>query len=581
MSDRNSWKLLAGIVVAAAGLSAAARLSLSQPVPARPPADPQPAAEAREAAVEDRQAVRDKLQKKVTVKFNDTLGEALAELAEQAGVAWRIDRAALEKEGIAIDAPLDGNLGTVTVETALEILLPPWGLTWYIDGEVLHITTEVGAVDVFVTRTYDVRRLLRAMQSRPANGEIAVDELVPTGVADPVNNGIEGFGCVSGWLMQHAIGNQALPDLFFFKPTNSEWLIDAIKNVTDAQWYVVEGVGGSITAYGSALVVRQTPRGHDEVAALLAALTDVTTAEAGANPRLVRPPTYPAQEDEAVRQALERRVDVAWKEKPLDAALTDLFKDSGIRHRIEVVVLEEEGIARDAPVELVQRNIRRRTSLDLALEPLGLVCIVRHGFAVVTTQLRAADAMYSVVYDVRDLLIDENYNPLIDLIENETPGPWYENLSGSIDWLPPGLLVIQHVDENHAEIIRILAELRAKGAVGAKDKPDPDEVVTRLHQAPAFADPGEVAGAIREFVAPESWEGAEAGKLRTVGNVLVVRHKRKIQDQVERFLRDLNAASAKPPVPQMQGGLGGLGGGFYDIGRNGLPSATKPATAAP
>ncbi|MEX0702102.1 MAG: hypothetical protein WD069_08395 [Planctomycetales bacterium] len=552
----DSWKLLAGVAVAAAGLSAAARSSHSEPAPAAA----QPAS-AAPAVVEADRSVRDRLQKKVTVKYEKRkLREVIEDLAQQAGVNSWINEFELNEAAVPLDTPIDADLPNVSIETALEFILPDLELTWYVDdswygdGQVLHVTTETSASDVMLTRAYDVRRLLRAMKPRPAPDEIAWDETVP------IQIGGDGQAPVFG----------PPPDPLLFRParTHIQEIVDIVENGTSGPWLNIDGIGGRITPYGTLLFVRQNPRVHDEVAALLDGLTNLATAETPAKPWRPRSPTYPADEDEAVRQALQQRVDVAWEKKPLDAALAEFFNAAGIPYRIDRIALQDEGIAPDEPIDLAQRDIPRRSALELAFEPLGLTWIIDRGFLIITTRITVCERLDTVVYDVRDLLIDGDFRPLIDLLENETPGPWVDidGVGGNATPFSPGLLVVWQTSENQSEIERLFALLREKDAVASVEKPDAEEVVTRLHQAAAFADGPELVSAIREFVAPGSWEGADGGKLRAVGNALVVRHKRKVQQQIERFLRDMTATS-------VQGGTGGIGGagvGFSDSGRNDL-----------
>ncbi|MEX0715302.1 MAG: hypothetical protein WD066_01880 [Planctomycetaceae bacterium] len=579
MLSRTGWTLACALA-AAAGLLAVGKATFSQGRPEAPRGAARPAGEVQAQAVATERAVRDKLQKKVTLKYEQSPLEAVVEdLATQAGVNWWINHAALEEEFIPLDEPVDADLTDVTIETALEIILDDAGITWYVDGDVLRITTQVNAGEVFVTRVYDLRRLLKAMRSRTDEGEIAWEETVPIQIGG-LGGHVHQVWPLGGrahqvWPLYH-VPSGTMSDAV------SE-IVDAIEQTTSGPWVNIEGIGGSMTPYGNALVVRQTHVMHDEVAALLDALTQVATAVPTVEPRIVRPPSYPLQEDAAVRAALERRVDVEWQAKPLHEALAELFKDSGVRHRFNRAALENENIPIDSPIDLSQRNVPRRSVLELALPQLGLTWIVRHGFVVVTTETAAGDEFHAVVYDVRDLLIDDDFTALIDVIENETSGPWVapDGIGGTFGRIPPRLLVIRADDHNHVEIERLLALLREKGAAAPAEKPDPDEVITRHHQFSVLADGQEIAAAVREFVAPDSWEGADGGSLRTVGNVLVVRHTRKVQKQVERFLREL-AETSSPFGPAALngtgltgGGVGGLGGGFYDIGRQARPFGSK------
>ncbi|MEX0715339.1 MAG: hypothetical protein WD066_02065 [Planctomycetaceae bacterium] len=555
MPSRSAGKSWVALVAAAAGLSAAVGISSSRSESGRPPGETNAREEVRSTGAETERSVRERLQTKATVAYKKRpLQDVVDELATRAGVNWWIDRTALGDESIPLDTPLDvPELSNVTVETALEMILPDLGLAWYVQGDILRITTRTEEGDVSVTRVYDVRRLLRAMKVDPADGSRMFTQATL------------GLGMGLAWTQGPPPSPRAVPP-------EARRLVE-----------LIDPPFGSADAYGNLLAVRASPSHQEEIAALLDALTEVATAPPGVKPRIARPATYPFAEDEVVRQALDGRVSVEWREKPLGAALAELFENTGVRHRIDRNSFEAESIPLDVPVDLVQRNISRGTALELALEPLGLSAIVRHGFVVVATMLIAEEQFESVVYDVRDLVIDDDLQSLIGFIENEAPGHWWGDglLVGWINALPPGLLVIRQTQESHAGIAELLAEMREKQAPNAEEKRDPDEIVTRQHQLPAFADAERIALAVREFVAPNSWEGADGSRLRAVGNVLVVRQSRKVQQQVEDFLRDLEATSARN-WGWSGGGLGGLsGGGFFDVGRHEVPAVAPTIERSP
>ncbi|MSR58119.1 MAG: hypothetical protein EXS05_10635 [Planctomycetaceae bacterium] len=73
-----------------------------------------------------------------------------------------VDRAALLDDGMSIDIPLTLKLAGVRFESALNLLLEPLELDWVVQDEVLKITTRTKAAKFSETLTFDVQNLLDA-----------------------------------------------------------------------------------------------------------------------------------------------------------------------------------------------------------------------------------------------------------------------------------------------------------------------------------------------------------------------------------------------------------------------------------
>ncbi|MEX0718872.1 MAG: hypothetical protein WD066_19925 [Planctomycetaceae bacterium] len=526
-----SWKPFVTFVVAAGALSAVIGMAYTEPAAVVPPAAAKPEAVHAEA-VEAERSARERLRRRVTVRYEQRpLREAVEDLAKRAGVNLWIEEAAFEGEGIALDDPIDIDLPDVMVETALEIILPDVGATWFVHDEILRVTTPAKAEDFLVTRTYDVRRLVEAMKPWFELEEIDWRTTVPIQIGLVGGFGHTGvYRFSSTW--PRGIGDDP-----------SRYVVDVVMHETSGPWLDWDGIGGRITPYGSLLFVRANPRVQEEVATVIDGLTRLATAEKPMKPLRLWLPDGLAEENDKVRAALERPVAVDWKAKPLDEALAAFFKDSGIGHRIDRGALQEDDIPLDTPITLQRRGVSRRETLEAAFEPHGLTWIVEHGFLIVTTDVVQCAKLSTIVYDVRDLLIDGDFTPLFDLIENETYGPWISNdgVGGSVVSFGPRLLIVRQTQGVHEEIAELLELLREKRAVTAADQSDPDEMVTRFHRPPSPADPAETVAAIREFVAPGSWEGADGGRIRAVGDVLAVRQTRRVHRRIERFLARLAA----------------------------------------
>ncbi|MEX0716861.1 MAG: hypothetical protein WD066_09750 [Planctomycetaceae bacterium] len=557
MLRRDSWKLLGTLSVVVALAAGTGRFASSQS-PAAAEAESATPSSPAERDAGDR-AVRRKLQSKVTADYHEfALDLVIADLARRADVRHWIDDDALEIEGIDADAPVTEAFSDVTIETALEMLLPQLDLDWYIEDGILKITSSSQAGEVFVTHSYAAGPLIRAIDE-------AIKKLPP-----PDELGYRHLPPEQRAALQ-AMNSYAFP----FGPQGPEtWLIDAIENETAGPWIDVEGVGGSIDSFENVFVIRQTRRNHDEIAALLAALAEAAAAEPGPRSFPVRPATYPAAADEAVRKGLERPVSAEYHELPLHAVLGAVFQQARVPFRIDREALRSARVEPDAPVSVRQTDVPLRVALRLILEPLGLCVVPSYGTALIRTEEAAAELRHTVVYDVRDLTPHGDATQLIDVIENQTSGPWLNinGVGGSITPLPNGLLVIRHSGSGHDEVAELLGDLRRQ-VVPAKSVPegppaDPDSVETVVyHVVEPGDDPRQFVAAVKTYVAPESWETGEA---TLIGRALIVRHRKAIHRPLGTFIDELNAAAPRTPPaggvrskPILEGA----------VGRNRIPSA--------
>jgi uncharacterized membrane protein YgcG len=91
------------------------------------------------------------------------LSDALAYLQDVTGVNMSVNWRALEAIGVARDTPVTVRLRNVKVRKALQVILneaAPGQLAYYVDQNVLQVTTKELADADMVTRVYDIRDLL-------------------------------------------------------------------------------------------------------------------------------------------------------------------------------------------------------------------------------------------------------------------------------------------------------------------------------------------------------------------------------------------------------------------------------------
>ena len=129
----------------------------------------------------------------------DSLNDALKKFADETGLPLLLDRRNLEASGIDLrdvilgDQPTVPEAVPVTVRRVLGLLLeaaPDERLTAVNDGGLLRVTTADFADERLVTRTYDVRDLVRFRSTRAASAGLLLDAYAPR----PLGGGGGGLG---------------------------------------------------------------------------------------------------------------------------------------------------------------------------------------------------------------------------------------------------------------------------------------------------------------------------------------------------------------------------------------------------
>ena len=135
----------------------------------------------------------------------DSLADALTNFGKAAGLPILLDRRSLEVDGIDLrdvilgDPPTVPTAVPVTVRRVLSLLLeagPEIPLAAVNEGGLLRITTLDYAEQWMITRTYDVRDLVRFRSTRAASAGLLLDSYGPR----PVSGAIGGGGLGGGGL---------------------------------------------------------------------------------------------------------------------------------------------------------------------------------------------------------------------------------------------------------------------------------------------------------------------------------------------------------------------------------------------
>lgn len=106
------------------------------------------------------QAIRQSLEKNISVQFREKpLINAVEALKSQCDVDIRVDEQSLSTAGIPIRQPVTFELTEQTLRSALDLMLPSYGLAWQIREGVLWITTQKSVEEQAKTCVFDVRDL--------------------------------------------------------------------------------------------------------------------------------------------------------------------------------------------------------------------------------------------------------------------------------------------------------------------------------------------------------------------------------------------------------------------------------------
>ena len=104
------------------------------------------------------------LRRPFAVSFeNRSLGKALAGIARTTGVPIQVDTKVLEEASISLDSPVSCDSSSVTLRSALDLILSQRDLTWIVHDECLLVTTPDKASNHLVAKIYPVQDFARAL----------------------------------------------------------------------------------------------------------------------------------------------------------------------------------------------------------------------------------------------------------------------------------------------------------------------------------------------------------------------------------------------------------------------------------
>jgi len=246
----------------------------------------------------------------INLEFKETpLYRAVEDLRDLTGINVIIDRAALEEAGINLDRPLTEKLESVSLKSALNILLRQLHLTYVIKDEVLQITTEKHARGKLAQRTFPVADIIIPVDNHVLPNSANLMHMLGKNGADSSTlqlggsmhapkGGLPGGADVSSMLNQvngssttGTTPNTPIADTR--QPgqlqTMEQLLIKLITNTIAPQSWSEVGGQGTIEYYplGMALVINQVPDVQEQVADLLDALRRLQDLEVSVEVRMI------------------------------------------------------------------------------------------------------------------------------------------------------------------------------------------------------------------------------------------------------------------------------------------------------
>ncbi len=468
--------------------------------------------------------------RRVSPKFdNQPLDQVVQQLAKLTKTSFQIDVRALAEEGIGPDSPITFNARKPQrVADVLDRLLQPLQLSWYIDGNVVRVTTAAKTNVFLQTRAYRVGRLLRLVVER--------DVRLPRSPSMTTD--------AEGNLQPAAIrGDMAAA---------SRKLEEALQEATSGPWEQRDGEGGNTPrVVAERMLVQQTQQAHREINALLRTVELILSRPFGSAPLLVTETDEELTELTRMQRLLETEIEFNFTDAPLTDVTKRLSDKLDEEIAIDIEALTEEGIRTDSPVTF-QGRFAAGIALSQILEPLQLAHQFRHGAVYVTTIAKSKERLQTVVYDVADFLqVGHSMQGLLQFIEDSTAGPWLNTggEGGTQTEFPGGVLVIRQIANVHDEIASLLGGLRKTLRAAAQSpRTKESEFQTRFLQARSKAEAKAIERLLRTFVAPATWDSSGGrGLIGTADDRIVIRQTKAVHEQIDRFLREYQQAT---PVGQ-------------------------------
>jgi hypothetical protein len=178
--------------------------------------------------------------------------------------------------------------------------------------------------------------------------------------------------------------------------------------------------------------------------------------------------------DARVLKALEEPAEFALTDVQLGTFVQQITEKHKISVKLDVAALTADGKGPETILNGKTTGTSLRSALRLFLDEQGLTFVVRNDTLQVTTRKAAEVLTATRLYQVHDLIYKPNdpylrpdFESLVELLSSTIqPESWRENggTAGEVkSFRGPGIavLVVQHTEEGHEQVEKLLADLRA------------------------------------------------------------------------------------------------------------------------
>lgn len=208
---------------------------------------------------ETERTIEKQLTMKVTLNYTRTpLSEVLKELSTNSGLNIVIDNSGLSEEGLTAEHPVTLSVKDVKLSTALEVILEPLRLCYQVQDEVLKINSKARIENTTLeVKTYPVADLVIPIPQRVSLDLREKERPGQTTMAEESNKSAPATS-------DHRIHPNPIV-------TDTEGLMQLIQSTVHPDSWDERGGSGAIKFYETtlSLVVRQTPKVHEELRDLL------------------------------------------------------------------------------------------------------------------------------------------------------------------------------------------------------------------------------------------------------------------------------------------------------------------------
>ena len=146
------------------------------------------------------------------------------------------------------------------------------------------------------------------------------------------------------------IGGFRFGSLSSTEPSDFDWLVAEIKNATSGPWRSDEGIGGTMVIVNDVARIRQTEKNHAEIRALLAAVRAAAKGRLRGNMLYLHAEGNPAVADVKIIKLWSRPVSIEISKRPLEQAVAEFSRATGIPMRLAKADLANEGVDLKSPI---------------------------------------------------------------------------------------------------------------------------------------------------------------------------------------------------------------------------------------